>query len=71
MIVLNLYTYLKSSGFKVTSFNSDANTIRLEGITSGEVLALVAGLNANDSINISIILIKLLCYDLVITELTD
>ena len=69
MNVLNLYTYLQTSGFKVTSFNSDNATISIEGITSAEVLALIAGLNANPSISVTIQLVALLQYNLVVTEL--
>ena len=69
MNVLNLYTYLKTTSFRVTSFNSDNNTIRIEGITSSEVLALVAGLNANPSISVTIQLVALLQYNLVVAEL--
>ena len=74
MNLLNLYTFLKNGGFKVTSFNSDNNTIRIEDISTSEIISLVAGLNYSTSIRVTIQLTSMThthmpIYNLVVIEL--
>ena len=67
-LISSLYSFLKTKGYEVKSFNSEDNTILLN-CTSAETAALVAGLNFFGNIHVEAVLVSTCVFRLRVINL--